>query len=357
MPKLVLDPGHGGRDPGAIGLGLKEAHVVLELSNRIAEQLRVFEVDMLLTRETDVFVTLEERARRSNQFGADYFVSVHNNSFRTEPPNGFETFRWNGPVSSRTVEWQGIVHAEIMNLLRPRGIVDRGLKKANLAVLRLTDAPAVLIEFLFISNPRENALLRAPGFLADLASAAAKGIAGAMGLSRRPEPDDGLILGRAAVQAEQMLAFARAVNVDFPEILPGLYLEIGHTYGVRGDIAFCQMLHETGFHRFGGDVRPDQFNYAGIGATGGGNPGARFVDEREGVTAHIQHLYAYASTDLVPEGETLVDPRFGFVARGVAPRWVDLNGRWAVPGTDYGQRILALFAELRMTPAPNGPEG
>jgi N-acetylmuramoyl-L-alanine amidase len=65
MPKLVLDPGHGGRDPGAIGFGLKEADVVLDLSTRIAAELHALDVEVLLTRDADVFVAVEERARRS----------------------------------------------------------------------------------------------------------------------------------------------------------------------------------------------------------------------------------------------------------------------------------------------------
>lgn len=70
------------------------------------------------------------------------------------------------------------------------------------------------------------------------------------------------------------------------------------------------------------------------------------------MTAHIQHLFAYASKDALPAGAVLVDPRFHLVTRGIAPSWEDLNGRWAVPGTDYGQHILALCADLLQTPVP-----
>ncbi|MBH0230512.1 glucosaminidase domain-containing protein [Halobacillus yeomjeoni] len=120
------------------------------------------------------------------------------------------------------------------------------------------------------------------------------------------------ILGSSKVDQKTMLEFARNVNPNFPEILPGLYIEIGRIYGVRGDAAFSQMLKETSFHRFGGDVKPGQFNYAGLGAIGG-TQGASFKNEREGVTAHIQHLYAYASKEPLPAGEKLVDPRFNLV--------------------------------------------
>ena len=61
----------------------------------------------------------------------------------------------------------------------------------------------------------------------------------------------------------------------------------------------------------------------------------------DGVEAHIQHLYAYATTADLPEGCELVDPRFKYVKRGIAPLWKDLNGRWAVPGDGYGESIIA----------------
>ncbi|MCC3377799.1 glucosaminidase domain-containing protein, partial [Cohnella sp. REN36] len=63
------------------------------------------------------------------------------------------------------------------------------------------------------------------------------------------------ILGASIATEEQMLAYARSVNPFFPAELPALYIKIGNTYGIRGDIAFCQMLKETGYHRFGGIVK------------------------------------------------------------------------------------------------------
>ncbi|WP_241156707.1 glucosaminidase domain-containing protein [Bacillus sp. FJAT-42376] len=135
--------------------------------------------------------------------------------------------------------------------------------------------------------------------------------------------------------------------------LADLYLEIGRKEGVRGDIAFAQAVHETGFFKFGGDVVPEQNNYAGIGTTGGGVKGAYFSSPDEGVRAHIQHLKAYASTE--PLNTVLADPRFNLVKRGIAPLWSDLNGRWAVPGRGYGEKVLQIHMDMaKMTLAiPN----
>jgi hypothetical protein len=127
--------------------------------------------------------------------------------------------------------------------------------------------------------------------------------------------------------------------------LADLYLSLGRTEGIRGDIAFAQAIHETAFFAFGKDVLPMQNNYSGIGAVGGGIAGAYFSTPEEGVRAQIQHLKAYANTDpLVTE---TVDPRFNYVKRGTAPYWTDLNGKWAVPGDFYGENILAYYNEMK----------
>lgn len=151
--------------------------------------------------------------------------------------------------------------------------------------------------------------------------------------------------------------------VPYPENIAGLYLELGQKYHIRGDIAFAQALKETGYFQFKGSVQPEQNNYCGLGATGigltgkeplnGVNPqwaqyiagshGITFATPALGVEAHLQHLYAYASQDTLPAGCQLVDPRFRYVQRGVSPRWIDLDGHWAIPGEGYGESILNDF--------------
>jgi Mannosyl-glycoprotein endo-beta-N-acetylglucosaminidase len=130
--------------------------------------------------------------------------------------------------------------------------------------------------------------------------------------------------------------------VKFPDI-PKLYREEASTEGVNYDIAFCQMCLETGFLRFGGDVKPEQNNFAGLGSIGGGSEAASFESARIGVRAHIQHLKAYAS--LEPLVNEVVDPRFRFVTRGIAPLIDQLSGRWSAD-LDYGVKITAMVKRL-----------
>ena len=129
---------------------------------------------------------------------------------------------------------------------------------------------------------------------------------------------------------------------QFPD-LSKLYREEATIEGINHDIAFSQMCLETGFLRFGTDIKPQQNNFAGLGAVGGGAEGASFPSARIGVRAHIQHLKAYASLEPLVQPE--VDPRFRFVTRGVASSVNQLSGRWSAD-LDYGIKITAIIRRL-----------
>lgn len=122
-----------------------------------------------------------------------------------------------------------------------------------------------------------------------------------------------------------------------------LVVEESASEGVRAEVVFAQAMLETGWLQFGCDVKPEQCNFCGLGATGGGEGGATFSSVREGIRAQVQHLKAYASTD--PLNNPCVDPRFQYVTRGVAPTLEELNGRWAMSNT-YGQSIAAIVEKM-----------
>ena len=139
----------------------------------------------------------------------------------------------------------------------------------------------------------------------------------------------------------------RRNNKTFPVEIADAYIRVGRRYGIRGDIALCQAIIETGWFRFadGTAVTPDQHNYCGMGVTSRGMKGCAFETVEHGATAHIQHLVAYATRSPLPEGEQLLDPRFRLVTRGVAPNWTDLSNRWAM-NPNYGNQIIQLFNQL-----------
>ncbi len=114
--------------------------------------------------------------------------------------------------------------------------------------------------------------------------------------------------------------------------------------GVCPEVLYAQVMKETGYLKYGNLVKAEQCNFGGIGATGPGHPGYTFSSVREGLRVQAQHLKAYATTE--PLNNACVDPRFSYVSRGCAPKTIDLNGRWAVPGNGYGESLNAIVSDV-----------
>ena len=128
-----------------------------------------------------------------------------------------------------------------------------------------------------------------------------------------------------------------------------MYIEEAEAEGIRAEVAFAQAMKETGFLRYGGDVKIEQYNFAGLGATGG-VPGNSFPDVRTGIRAHVQHLKAYANNE--PLVNACVDERFKYVKRGVAPyvEWLGIkenpNGVGWAAAQNYGYDIVKMIEQM-----------
>lgn len=158
------------------------------------------------------------------------------------------------------------------------------------------------------------------------------------------------IMGISILTEAQMNKYLYDRNPNAPKDLAKMFLEEGIKEGVRGDIAFCQAIHETDSFRFTGTAQIEWNNPAGLGVTGSPGRGARFPDWRTGIRAQIQHLKAYSMKNPV-FASPLVDPRYEAAKKagylGTAPRLFDLNGKWAVPGTTYGQAIMKHYDRIQ----------
>lgn len=162
-------------------------------------------------------------------------------------------------------------------------------------------------------------------------------------------PIRGVWSGSAERLAAFLLAESPAPRFTVPvSVLAQYYVRYCGEAGLRADLLWAQMILETGYGRYGGDVAPGQNNYAGIGATGGGAPGVIFTSAQAGVLAHVAHMVAYVyPSSPVPWANANVDPRFDLVSpRGVAAVLADLDGRWAVPGHGYGEHIEAIAGSI-----------
>ena len=165
------------------------------------------------------------------------------------------------------------------------------------------------------------------------------------------------IMGTTSTNLAQMVAYYNANNT-YPEFYASsdaptietfcrIYLEECQAEGLKAEVAFCQAMLETGFLRYGVDVQINQYNFAGLGATGNGAPGNSFGSVREGIRAQVQHLKAYASTDGL--NQPCVDTRFQHVRRGTAHyvEWLGIQenpyGRGWATAKNYGYNIVNMY--------------
>ncbi|MDR0687070.1 MAG: glucosaminidase domain-containing protein [Prevotellaceae bacterium] len=156
------------------------------------------------------------------------------------------------------------------------------------------------------------------------------------------------IMSSGRLTAEQLVTFVATTALESDTVraarLAPLYIVEAQAEGVNHDIAFAQMILETGFLRFKGVVGPHTNNFCGLGAVSTKQTGHVFPDERSGIRAHIQHLKAYASSE--PLAGELVDPRYHFVSpKGKAPTIDALAGTWATD-PKYAAKIKSLLRRM-----------
>jgi N-acetylmuramoyl-L-alanine amidase len=167
---VVVDPGHGGKDPGAIGYrGLREVDVILPIAQQVAALLEQQGIQAVMTRKDDYFVDLQPRVTMAERTDADLFVSIHANSIGGRPDvQGLETYYYSsGGRLAQTIH---------NSILQNVDIRDRGVRQARFYVLRKSSMPAVLVEVGFVSSPQEAVKLASPNYQSQMARAIARGI-------------------------------------------------------------------------------------------------------------------------------------------------------------------------------------
>lgn len=372
--KICLDAGHVGSkyNQSPVVKTYYESAMVWKLHLKLKAELETRGFEVITTR-ADIDTDLGVYKRGAASKGCNVFISLHSNACSTESVDY--------PVVYRAYDNLNDVGVLALQIAKKIGEL-MGTNQAGRTATRknsaggeyygvLRGARAVgtpfymLIEHSFHTNTAATKWLSVDANLDKLAVAEAELLADYFGINDTPKTE---IMGEAHATAQQMALFCRSKNAE-PKLtsctleqLAEIFLEEGKAEGVRGDVAFAQSLHETGYFKFGGIVLPSQNNYAGIGALNGNATGqaATFPDPRTGVRAQIQHLKAYASTE--PLVNTCVDPRFSLVTRGSAPyvEWLGAadnpNGKgWAVPGSGYGANVVKLLGQIMAQEAPGSP--
>jgi N-acetylmuramoyl-L-alanine amidase len=213
VSRIVIDPGHGGHDPGAKGPGVSEAEIVLDVALRLEKLLsKIQGVEVVLTRREDTFVPLQERTAIANREGADLFLSIHANASNVAAARGIETYFLNfasngnaaavaareNATSQQTMgalqdvvkaialnskvnesrDFATYVQREMLDTIRPanKTVKDLGVKQAPFVVLIGAAMPSVLAEISFITNPQEAKLLKSSGYRQRIAEALFEGV-------------------------------------------------------------------------------------------------------------------------------------------------------------------------------------
>jgi N-acetylmuramoyl-L-alanine amidase len=173
---VMIDPGHGGRDPGAIGLGgLEEVDVIMPIAKKLVNILESKGIATRMTRDSDYYVGLDERVSLSNRYDATIFVSIHANSIDGRPDvNGLETYYY-GSEGGKLAD---VVHRNVINTVTAKGFYlgDRNTRSARFLVLRKSRVPAILVETGYLTNEAEVARLRRDDYRTVQAEGIAKGI-------------------------------------------------------------------------------------------------------------------------------------------------------------------------------------
>jgi N-acetylmuramoyl-L-alanine amidase len=170
--RIVVDPGHGGKDPGTISrAGLQEKTITLPAAKELARLLRQDGFDVAMTRQTDVFIELDDRAAIANRFAADLFVSVHADACPDPFMRGFTVYTCRDPSTGS----RGVAEA-VAEALHGTSMEGLGMRQANYRVLVVTQCPAVLVELGYLSNGLDAEMLADRAARAQLARSIADGI-------------------------------------------------------------------------------------------------------------------------------------------------------------------------------------
>jgi N-acetylmuramoyl-L-alanine amidase len=198
--KIVIDAGHGGKDSGALGENLKEKDVVLNIAHHLAMILKKYNIESVMTRRNDIFLSLAERCDIANKENADLFISIHCNSYN-KTASGIETYCFKKESEAGKLAQDA---QDAMMKIFPTHI-DRGVKEAGFYVLKNTNMPAILVECEFIDSMSD--FLRKDGTQYKFAIAIANGILKYKNIEIKTEP-------------------AKKENIESPEVEDSIIIKI-----------------------------------------------------------------------------------------------------------------------------------
>ena len=366
---VVLDPGHGGDDPGAINeaMGLVERELVLDIAQRAGARLEAAGYSVALTRPDAATGYLNTpRGTIANLCHAFVYVSIHLNSFGEPEPNYAKTF-WG--VEEKDAAFAATMQTALVNRLQPgTDLGDSGLEQLENGGLLTARMPAILVEPVFLSNPDEAARIADPNGerLDAIAEAIGNGVEAwfwQQGVDKRAlfspgpapavAPEDRL-LGPPRGSVARVLSHPPVAVANRPEELAAYIAEVyrlGPLVGLDPAVVIAQSALETGWWQ--SPAWAEHLNPAGIGITGPEVESPAWASGEDAARAHVVHLYLYA-VGPIPADHPLapylaLDPRYDAALAagraGSATTVADLAGSWATD-PEYAESIARVGSEL-----------
>lgn len=201
--KVFIDAGHGGTDPGALGYGYRESDLNLQVAKKVESKLKSKGIDVKMSRSSDIFYSLSERAEMANDYGADAFVSIHQNSAEAKSANGIETYY------NRNKEEDKPLSNDIQTqVISQTGANNRGVKNAEFTVLVKSKMISALVECGFITNELEVKKLSDSSYQDKLATGIANGI-------------EEYLKSNVIIEESQITANGKVVNADSLNVRKG----------------------------------------------------------------------------------------------------------------------------------------
>ena len=201
--KVFIDAGHGGTDPGALGYGYRESDLNLQVAKKVEAKLKSKGIDVKMSRNSDIFYSLSERAEMANDYGADAFVSIHQNSAEAKSANGIETY-----YNRKKEEDRPLSNDIQKQVISQTGANNRGVKNAEFTVLVKSEMISALVECGFITNESEVKKLSDSSYQDKLATGIANGI-------------EEYLKSNVIIEESQITAIGKVVNADILNVRKG----------------------------------------------------------------------------------------------------------------------------------------
>lgn len=201
--KVFIDAGHGGSDPGALGFGYRESDLNLQIAKKVETKLKSKGIDVKMSRSSDIYYSLSERAEMANDYAADAFVSIHQNSAESSSANGIETY-----YNSNKEEYKPLSNYIQNELINQTGATNRGVKNAAFTVLVKSSMISSLVECGFISNELEVKNLSDSNYQDKLATGIADGI-------------ENYLKSNVIIEESQIIATGKVINTEGLNIRTG----------------------------------------------------------------------------------------------------------------------------------------